>query len=76
MVGLADQVHRHPTTEAALAGRAVGHPCGQRTFFADGFAQFIELQHRMGHATADDHQRLAHALGIEATEQGQAIGEG
>ncbi|MNG16640.1 hypothetical protein D3C81_1884200 [compost metagenome] len=57
MVGLADQVHRHPTAEALFGGRTQCLPRCQG--LRRGTDQFVELQHGMGQALTDLRQRLA-----------------
>ncbi|MNM85697.1 hypothetical protein D3C81_978260 [compost metagenome] len=74
MIGVADQMHRHPATQASFSCGTARHPFGERTFFTGRFRQFIELQQRVGQMLTDQHQRLVHVFAAEQRQQGQAIG--
>ena len=71
----ADQMHRHPATQASFSRGTARHPFGERTFFTGRFRQFIELQQRMGQMLTDQHQCLVHVFAAEQRQQGQAIGQ-
>ncbi|MNP35410.1 hypothetical protein D3C76_1287410 [compost metagenome] len=75
MVAVADQMHRYPATQASFAGGTQCHPGTEDALLTDRLDHLIQLQQRVGQVLTDLHQCLPHALGVQAHQQGDAVGQ-